>query len=351
VRAAEDLAAPFDPPVAAAPAAHRRPGLVAVLYGYRALAGLLIALPAAAALGGATAQYPRAQAELWDAGGLMLLESLRLSRRAQPVVFASASSLSLLAIVFGLFPLAALIAGLGRSGRLSVGFLAARAWAHAGTVALAYGLGALAQVLLAIVLWLVGAKVITATRIAPPAEDVATAALVVVIFAALAAVGVVRDLAYVGAVHGGHRFYMATSRALRCVVRRPGGALLGWSWRSALGASGLVLAAWAAPSLRGVTTAGVLAGVLLHQASLFGVAYARASWLAAGIRLLDATAPARSEPTEGTAPARSEPTEGTAPAAPAEATAPASDPAPPEPIEPGGAEPAPAAPPDPVAAS
>src|SRR6185312_3850115 len=62
-----------------APQARKRPGLVALLYAYRALAGLLVALPAAITLGAPTASWPRRQAEIFDPGSTMLLESLRLS--------------------------------------------------------------------------------------------------------------------------------------------------------------------------------------------------------------------------------------------------------------------------------
>ncbi|MFT3771217.1 MAG: hypothetical protein QM820_37860 [Minicystis sp.] len=286
--------APADPPLAAAPAAHRRPGLVALLYAYRALAGLVLALPVAAAVGALSGDYPRGQAVLFDPGGLMLLESIRLLRRTLPAVGYALGPGVVIATAFGLFPLALLIAGLGQSGRLSAAFLTARAWAHAGTLALMFGLGALAQVLAVVVVSLVGFKIVAATRVAPPGEDLASLAVVAVALLAAAVLGVVRDLAYVAAVHGGHRFYTATSRALRCLIQAPARTLFAWSSRAILGLAILAFAAWAAPAARNASTAAVFLAVIFHQFALAAGAFLRASWLASGIRLLDLTAPVRS---------------------------------------------------------
>lgn len=274
-----------------APAAHRRPGLVALLYGYRALAGLVLALPAAAAIGGVTSSYPRGQGELFDPGGVMLLESLRLARRAAPAVAVGGGTVVMLATAFGLFPLAMVIAGLGHRGRLSAGFLAARAWTHAGTLALLFGLGLLAQAITAAVLTALGSKLIDALKLAPPAEDLAFVGLLALALAVVGVVGVVRDLGYVAAAHGERRFYGACVSALRGLRKAPGRALGGYAWRAALGLAGLALAAWAAPSLTGASRGAIVVGVVLHQVALAGAAFARVSWLAAAIGVIDGTAP------------------------------------------------------------
>jgi hypothetical protein len=101
------------------------------------------------------------------------------------------------------------------------------------------------------------------------------------------AVGVLRDLASVAAVRGEQRLYVATSRALACARRAGGRAILGWAWRASLGFAGLLLAAWLSP--RGAGVAAVAAGVALHQAAIAGATFARASWLSAAMRLVDAT--------------------------------------------------------------
>jgi hypothetical protein len=257
------------------------------VYAYHALAGLLIALPAAAALSGPTASSPRGQAELFDPGGVMLLETLRFARRSLMPIGVSAGAVAAIALIAGVFPLAALLAGLGREGRLSVTFLADRAWAHAGTLALIFGLGTALQVVTVALLMLAGGKLIGALKLAPPPDDLAFVGLLAVAGGVGLAVGVLRDLASVAAVRGDHGLYVAASRALRCARRGGGRAMLGWAWRASLGFAGLVAAAWLAP--RGVSTAAVVAGAALHQAAIAGATFARASWLAAAMRLVDAT--------------------------------------------------------------
>ena len=59
---------------------------------------LLIGLPAAAALGGPTSSWPRGQAELFDPGAVMLVESLRLARRALIIRIVSLASFVLLRV-------------------------------------------------------------------------------------------------------------------------------------------------------------------------------------------------------------------------------------------------------------
>ncbi len=277
-----------DPPRSAAPAAHRRPGLVAFTYAYRAIAAFLIALPAAVALGGPVAAWPRGQGVLFDPGGVMLVEALRLSRRALDPSAMEAAAVALLALLAGVFPLAVLLVGLARDGRLPAGFLAARAVSHAGTLALLSLVAVPAQAIAGAFVAFLGGKLIGAFDLTTPAHDVATAALALVVLAVVCAAGVARDLALVAAVRGEHRFYVAASRALHLARHSGGRAFLAWAWRASLGLAGIVLAAWLAPSLAGASAWAVLAGFLLHQAAIAGATFARASWLAAAMRLYDA---------------------------------------------------------------
>jgi hypothetical protein len=279
-----------DPPRALHAAAHRRLGLCAWIYAYRALAGLLIALPMTAAVSAPVAGYPRGQAELFDPGGVMLVESLRLLRRSTGVV-TSASSLAIVAFLGGVLPLGALIAGLGREGRLPAGFAIGRALRHAGTLALLFGLGLLAQAIVGAILGLLGSKLVDALTLSPMRESYARLAIGLVVLAWVALIGVVRDLASVAAVHGGHRFYVSAQRGLGAMRRAGGRALFAWSWRSALGLAGVVLAAWLAPPLAGAGAGAVVIGVALHQAGIAGAVFGRASWLAAAIGHSEATAP------------------------------------------------------------
>lgn len=289
--APDHAAAREDPPLGPAPAAHRRPGLVALLFAHRALASILVALPITATLGAVTAPYPRGQAELFDPGGLMLLESLRLSRPALPALAWSGAGFALVFAALGLLPLGMLIAGLGRVGPVSAAFLFRRAGKHFGSLALLFGVTLAAQLVTASLLALLGGKLIDALRLVPPAEDITFLALFAVIFGILSALGVVRDLAYVAAVHEGRGFYVAVTRALGAASRRPLGTFFAWAWRAALGALGLIAAASLAPAARDATTAAVMVAFAMHQAALMGVAFARGAWIARAMRSLMESAP------------------------------------------------------------
>jgi len=290
------------PPRDESPAAHRHPGLVAFAYGYRALVGILVALPAAAVIGAATTSWPHGQSELFAPGGVLLLESLRLARRGIPAAVYSGGAIAAVALLAGVVPLGALLAGLGRRGRAPLAFLASLAAAHAGTLALLFGLGALAQGIVAAVAVLLGSKVLDLLALASPGDDLAFLALFAVVLALVCVVGVLRDLAAVAAVHGELRFYLAASRALRTARMAAGRALGAWAWRSALGLGGVVVAAGLSPSLASTTTARVLLGVALHQGAILGVTFAHASWLAAAMRLHHATEPEAPEAPEEPAP-------------------------------------------------
>lgn len=277
---------PADAPLEPAPAAWRRPGLTLLLFAHRALGGLLISLPVAATLGATTAQYPRGASELFDPGGLVLLEALRLSRRALPAIAWSGGALTLALAALGLLPLGMLIAGLGRRGPLTAALLFTRAWSAAGPLALLFGFTLAAQVVTAALLALLGGKLLDALRLVPPTEDLAFLALFALIFLVLAAIGVIRDLAYAAAVHEGRGFYTAVVRALRAAASRPLRVFFAWASRALLGALGFAAAAWLAPGARDAATPAILLAFVLHQAALAGLAFARASWLAAALRAL-----------------------------------------------------------------
>ena len=288
----DDLPAASEPPRAAEPVARRRLGLVGLTYAYRALAGLLIALPVAMVVGGPVSAWPHGQAHLFDPGGVMLVEALRFMRHGIGPVVVEVLLVAALALIAGVIPLAILLCGLDREGRLPVGFLAGRAASRAGTLALLSLVTVLAQAIVGALLALLGSKLVGAFDLTARGADMANAALVAVVLAAVCALGVLRDLAFAASVRRELRFYSAAASALR-VARRSGGRALGaWAYRAALGAVGLALAAWLAPSIAGASAAAIVAGAVLHQAAIVGMAFAHASWLAAAMRLHDAaTAP------------------------------------------------------------
>jgi hypothetical protein len=270
------------------PVARRRLGLVGLTYGYRALAGLLIALPVAMVVGGPLSAWPNGQAHIFDPGGVMLVEALRFMRHGIGPVAVEALVVAALATIAGVIPLAILLCGLDREGPLPAGFLAGRAVSRAGTLALLSVVTLPAQAIVGALLGLAGTKLVGAFDLTATGTDMGNAAVVAVVVAAVCALGVLRDLAFAAAVRSDLRFYSSAANALR-VARRSGARAFGaWAYRAALGVAGLALAAWLAPPLAGASAAAVAVGVVLHQAAIVGMVFARASWLAAALRLHDA---------------------------------------------------------------
>jgi hypothetical protein len=278
----------LDPPRAARPMARRRPGLVAFTFGYRFVAGLLIASPIAALFNSVVRDEPRGDAVLFDPGGLMFVESIRLTSNGAPGAASGSGAMALVATFLGLLPFAALVTGLGREGRLSRAFLAARAVRSIGTLALLWGGGLVAQAILGGLLGVLLGKLAGALHLGTPGEDIGRVVLVAVVLLAVLAVGVLRDLAAVSAVNDGTRLYTSVQRALRVMGGAGGRVALAYAWRGLLGLAAVLGAGAAVMSLDG---APIALPFLLHQLAIAALVFAHASWLAAAIGLLHAAAP------------------------------------------------------------
>lgn len=355
----DEAALEIDPPRSADPAAHNRLGLVALLYAYRAIAALLIATPAALLAGEVVAGYPRGDAELFDPGGVMLLEASRLLRPALVPLAVQGGLGALVAALIGLLPLAALITALGHDGKLTARFLAARAVAPLGPLALLWGTALLAQVVAVALVLTIGEQLLAQARLELIHEDLARIGVVGVGLAFGLAIGVVHDLARVLAVLEARGFYSASARALYVMRQAPGRALWAYMWRGALALVALSAAGLFSHRVGLATPRALLMVAVSSQAAVVVAVFLRASWLAAAIRLTAAVAleEARSLEAEAAALAPEElrageeavaavPSVATdAPEEPApdaipDATAPVSSPAPP-PSEPAPAEPDP----------
>jgi hypothetical protein len=286
------LDAPSDPPRTSRPAAFRRPGLVVAYAVYLLAAGLAVAAPWSALIHATAAGYPRGDAELFDRGGVMLVEAVRLATRGAPAAMTSSGLVVLLAGAFGLVPFAMLIAGLGREGRVRAPFLAASAARSLGTLTLIWGLGFAAQAIFGALLGLLGLKLLDGLHLAPRSEGIAQVSLGVGALLALLPLGVARDLAMVSAVNDETRFYTSSTRALRVLRRAFGRSLGAYLARSLLALAALLAAFWIPAALRAPDAApGVAIPFLVHQLAIVIAVFLRASWLAAAIRLLDDRAP------------------------------------------------------------
>ena len=224
----------------------------------------------------------------------MLIEAIRQARFGSPAATTSSSLAILLTGAVGLLPFAALIAALGREGRVRASFLAARAVRPIGTLTLLWGLGFAAQAICGALLGVLGVKLVGAFHPAARSEALAHVALGAVVFLVLLPIGVARDLAMVSAVNDETRFYTSSSRALR-VVRGAFGRALGGYLVRALLALAILLAALVLPSILSAPDAPPATAMpfAIHQLAIVLAVFLRASWLASAIRLLDTRAPLR----------------------------------------------------------
>lgn len=261
-------------------AAHQRWGLVAVLYAYRAMVGLALAIAPSSVLGAYVAGYPEGDAVLFEPGGVVLVDVLRLAGRPLAGLGALAIPAFVVAIFFGLLPIAALLVGLGTREQLRASTLLRRSMAPMTTLGLLELLAAVAQGGLLALGALFGVGLGQALHLAPPTRDLVVVAAMVVALTAVACVRTVAALAQAAAVDEGAGMYQATARGVRAWRRSEALPLWAYAWRAALGLCTLAVAALLAPRLP------LVASVALHQAAIAIAAYLDADWRAVSLRVV-----------------------------------------------------------------
>jgi hypothetical protein len=253
--------------------AFRRPGAVLALYAVHVAAALWLALQPAALAARVTSGQPLGDRVLFEPGGVLLVEALRLARPSLPWL-GLASALSVVAFAFAeLVPIGALLAALARRGRVTPSTWLRDGVAHLGTLALLEGVAIAAQVLAVAVALAIGTSVASTLQLAPPAYDLVLAGSVVAGIVVAIALRLVHDLARVGAVDEGRGLHASVGWAFRVTRRRGLRALGSFAWRAALGSVLLVAAAYAAPP----TALG--ASLVVHALAVLAVVYLRADWL------------------------------------------------------------------------
>jgi hypothetical protein len=279
--------------------------VILVVWAYRLLAALVIAYPLARLVGATgVASLPDGDRALFAPGGAYLVEALRLGVR---YLVSATGALSLVGAglaVFALIPLAALVVALNARERLERGLWAARTLESFPPFVFLGGLTFLAQALL---LFLGGAAggalrdILTASTTERGA-DLGTIALALCTLLAVAAVGVVQDLARAEIVRSGKRGLAALGPALNTFVASP--ALRAWAGRTVPALLGLALAAWLATRLHldRPGTLRVLAAWTIHQVAVLGWVVLRASWMARALDLVELSSPRLApEASDGTA--------------------------------------------------
>jgi hypothetical protein len=267
--------------------ARRRPLVVLSIAGVRLLLGICLALPLASLVAeSGVGQAPRGDRALFEGGGFMLLELLRVQGANLAAVARGLVPLLLLGLLVTSACNAALLVALNVGGRLRLlPWLSSALATVPALVVLAVGT-VLAQLAIILVGLLLGDG-IPASMTRPVAMTAAQAALWLLVGLAAGAVGGISDVTKAALVRNGSGLAAALKRALASARRSPFAA--GWGWLP----YGLVfVVSWlAAAQIVGaldVSAAGswrVAAVFIVHQAvSLAGVAL-RAAWYARALRL------------------------------------------------------------------
>lgn len=267
--------------------ARRRPLVVLSIAGVRLLLGLALALPLASLVAeSGVGQSPRGDRVLFEAGGYMLLEVLRLQG---PNL--SAAARGLLPLLFVGFVItaacnAALLVALNLGGRLRLGPWLSRAFSYVpAQVVLGVGTGLAQLVVLLVALLSIDAVPSSLER--PVA--VSAAELSIWLLAALVSggLGSVSDVAKAALVRDDAGLAAAVQRALTCARRAPLTAILGFL-PYALLLLATVLGVSQLTSLLDVSRGGawrVVSVLILHQAASLASVALRAAWYARALRL------------------------------------------------------------------
>ena len=269
----------------------RRPGAIALVWGFRTLAAVVIALPVAGSVAATgIADHPDGDALLFAPGGTHLLEMLRLGWKGLARSLGGAAFVTIVAAYASLVPLAALLVALCHDGRLRAGQWLGRSIEHLPSFTLLAGGTLLLQaVVLAVFVFM-------SRALADPLSDAVDAKsawlyrTAVLVLGGLVALllGIVHDLARAAAVRHRARAWPSVRAGLATFRRRAASALLGWLV-PALWTTAAVIGAALITERLAVESSGswrwLLVG-LVHQATIVAAIALRAAWLARALELV-----------------------------------------------------------------
>lgn len=274
-----------------APAAWRRPGVVFVVYAYRLIASLLVATPLALVFGSSVGGYPRADAVLFDDGGMLFVETIRRVGPLLSPLFTSTAVLWAVAAFASIVPLAALIGALSVKGKVTARDVGSFALRPVGPFALLFGAFALLQAIVFGLLTALSGAIARRPSFDAPTTDRIKIIGVLVALLFVALLGVWHDLARVAVVRDELTFRASIRRAFRTLCAAHVRVIGAWAMRALLGAL-VVYAALSFGSRLGVeSSAKVFVGFLVYQASIVLALFLKASWFASAIRHVDHTQP------------------------------------------------------------
>ncbi len=274
--------------------ARRHPVVVLMVWAWTAVFGLAMAWPFARYVAGAYGAHPRGDGPLFDPGALALYDLVHHARDATPALFGHLVVVLPVALLGGLFPLAALLVAVAHTTRdrtnLRASALLRRATRSVPSLLFLLLLATIAEGLL--VGLAVGAGSLVTSSLAGSAgearADQAGFVVGAVLMILVAAVGVMHDLARAAVV----RFRVSALRASvlgwKTLRRHPVANVFSWGWRALAALVPVVLGSMAAEKLGG-RTGGALVGLfVIHQAVIGARVALRASWLARAMRSVDA---------------------------------------------------------------
>lgn len=269
-----------------APAVHERPWAVGAYLGFAAVVGLAWSAPIAAVVGGVTGAYPRSDAEIFDPGGVMLLEAARRLGAQLAAIGTAWSAITILAVPIGVVVLGFAIALLATPGRARPVWAFARAVRSFPTLAVVGLVALLADLVAGALIMIGGGALVRNSWPQPPARDIAGFALIGCALLAVVAVGVLHDLARAAAVVGPSRAHLALRAALRTVHRSPARTAWAYAWRALVGLAAVVAAAWLGIVIGTRGAPALAASAFVHQLGLALMGWMRLSWLAAAVKLV-----------------------------------------------------------------
>jgi hypothetical protein len=280
------------------PRVRERAGAVLFVWALQLLAAALIAAPVAGAFAGTgVAAHPHGDRVLFEPGGVLLIESLRLGAGALlGALRASLLELVVLAVA-GIVPLAALLLALATRERLRIGAWLGAAVAHFPAFVLIGGASWLVRAVLVVLSLLAWGALDDGLGSALGERGADLAGLGGLLFAAilLAAVGITADLARAASVRERARALPAIAAGLRSFVSRPLAAAVSWLIPAVWSVAIVAAAALAVGALRLELSGSwrVAAALFAHQAAVLALVALRALWLSKALELVASATPSR----------------------------------------------------------
>lgn len=273
--------------------ARRRPLAVVLVWAWESLLALLLAWPIAGAVRHAYGEHPQGDAPLFYPGAHELLDLVDHTATLRADITAEAGILSLVAAIFGLLPLGALLASIAYATRDRRAPPTSQALALAARAFLPLLLlTVVTRVAQGVVLFvaLLVTDAVSSAASGPFGDARAQQLWVLVMFVfvvALSGVGVAGDLSRASLIRDRRGFLQALRMGLRTMRRAKLVALWSWAWRAAAGLVPVAMGSVVADRLGGLGGFALFALFVVHQAIALSRVALRASWLAKSLRLVD----------------------------------------------------------------